>query len=332
VGLNASARVRNGAVLFAVLLVGIVAWLVSRPADVPRPEGAMPAVSAMRHPASGGASEPSGAGVPSSGLAASVAAVPGNLASAASASAVKFPLPVPIAGSFAEALKKVQKTLQGPATPQEMLEAATFLSACQGADGAVKALFAMRDQQDPVMRRIESSLGESGAKKMIEGQLDMQRDCQVFDAATLARQSELLKGAYEGGVKEAALPYLLWLISEGRQTARPELLDKLKTDARQTAESGDFMALVQFSMLFSTRTFGHSEVQRQAYKEALNRINREMLGAEAAALTQASSDATEKSLARWGAAPPLSPEQQREADALATRVFEAWRKRQANGG
>lgn len=330
--LDVSAKARMLGLLVAAFLVGVLVWLADRPAD-PSPSASVPPARTLAQPMAGAAElSASGAAVSSVGLPASSGPAVQKPAPAASVPAWKLPKAFPVAGSLAEAFQEVQRTLQGPATAREQLQAATFLNVCKGADAAVKAMFAMRDQQHPVHRQLESQYGESEMRKAIEGQQELQRRCQVFDTATLARASELFKAAYEGGEKEAAIPYLLWLSTEGRRSARPELLNKLQGDIQEVAEDGELTALWQLSMLPSTRTFGHSEVQRQAYRAALRLINREMLVAELAAQLEASSEATEKDLAHWVAAPALSPEERRDAEALAARVFERWRKRQASGG
>lgn len=299
-----------------VLAVG-GGWLLSRSADAPRPAAGAPAPSA-----------PGMLGLPHIVAKAEAAATPLPAASGTAPTPVAQPL-----DSFADALRKVQLTLQSPATPKEMLEAATILAGCKGADAAVVQLYALRDQPDPKTKPLEKSLGYS-SDKALEQQQDIQRRCQVFDAATLARRGELLKGAYEGGANGSALPYLNWLNSdEGKRQANPELLGKLKREGRQSAEDGDISALGQYSLPFSTSTFGITEVQRQAYREAGLRIDRETLGAEVEKASRIWSDDFEKKMAQWGGMPPpLSPEQQREADALATKVVDAWRKRQGKGG
>jgi hypothetical protein len=212
-----------------------------------------------------------------------------------------------------------------------MLEAAMMLSACQGADAAEESLYALRDQPSPVWQLLEKSPGFSNDEQ-IKQQQDFQRRCQVFDAATLARRGELLKGAYEGGAKDSALPYLQWL-NASKQEVNPELRGKLQREARQAVEEGDLMALAQYMYAFNPAPLGITEVQRQAYKEAWFTIQGETSGAAMETASRTSMDSTEKMMAQWGALPPpLSPEQQREADALAKQVVDAWRKRQGKGG
>ncbi|WP_457354969.1 hypothetical protein [Roseateles sp. P5_D6] len=294
-------------------------WLLSRTTNALAPSVGVPAASAP------GALEPSRTEVTAEAAAAPLPA----------ASTVPTPIPHPHGAtptsSFAEALRKVQLTLQGHGTPKEMLEAATMLSACEGMDAAMEGTYRARDQNDPTFRRANSSAGVS-SEQAIKHMEDVRRRCQVFDAAALARRGELLKGAYEGDAEGSALPYLVW-INASQQAINPELRGKLQRDARQTAEDGDRIALAQFSLPFSTAALGITEVQRQAYREAGLRITGEASGAEEEKSSRASSDDTEKMMAKWGRMPPpLTPEQQREAGALAAKVVDAWRKRQAKGG
>lgn len=297
----------------ALVLAAGGAWLLSRSADAPRPPADMPASPALS------ALEPRNE--------ANDAAAGAVLPAASPASSLVQPKPI---GSLADALRKVQQTLDGPATPQEMLEAAAMLGACQGAEVAVESMVALRDQPSPGWELHKKRYGLSDSEQ-IQQQQDFQRSCQVFDAAALARRGELLKGAYEGGAKDSALPYLLWL-NESGQAGDPELRGKLQREAREMVEAGDFMGLLHYSHAFDPAPLGINEVQRQAYKEARMRIAREMSGVAMEKATRASMDSTEKMMAQLGALPPpLSPQQQREADALAQQVLEAWRKRQDKG-
>lgn len=305
----------------ALVLVAGGWWLLSWPADAPRPAAGGPA------PTAAGAPWP-----PRMDTKAEAADIRLPAASTAALTPVAPPSSVPAsAAALADDLRKVQLALEGRATPKEMLQAATILSACQGSDGAVKSTYALRDQQDPQWQLLEMRGGVS-SDKVIALLQDLQRQCQAFDAATLARRGELLRGAYDGGAMDAALPYLLWLSGTGEQV-NSELRSKLQREARQTVEGGDLMALAQYSVSFNPSTLGTTEVQRQAYREAWLRIQGEMFDAEVEKANRTSSDDLEKQMAQWGALPPpLSPEQEREADALAKQVVDAWRKRQGKGG
>jgi hypothetical protein len=307
-----------GAVTAVLAASGI--WLLNRPTDAPALTAVTPAASAP------GALEPRRTDVEAAPLPAALPA-----ASTGASTSLARPSPPTPFTSLADALRKVQLALEGRATPKEMLEAATVLSACQGADLAVESMYKLRDQPSPESQQFEKSFGFS-ATDQIKRQQDFQRRCQVFDAATLARRGEFLKGAYEGGAKDSALPYLQWL-NASKQEVNPELRAKLQREARQTAEDGNFMALTQYSFAFNPTPLGITEVQRQAYKEALFRIQGETSGAAMEKASRASMDDTEKMMAQWGALPPpLSPEQQREADALSRQVVDAWRNRQRKGG
>lgn len=151
---------------------------------------------------------------------------------------------------------------------------------------------------------------------------DMQRRCQIFDAATLARRGELLKRAHESDLPGMALAYLTWLNTHPGQGGTPELLGQLQREVRQSAAAGDVDALMAYVHSFGA--LGETAMQRQAYKEARLRIqpedapqeNRDSLENLAKTLRQG----------RW-APQALSTSQQREADALTERVVDAWRKR-----
>jgi hypothetical protein len=234
---------------------------------------------------------------------------------------------------FADAIRQTQIALQGPASPKQLLQAAHILNSCKYADLVVKSMYGARDRQDAGSMQFAHATGIT-MEQQIEFHQDVQRFCQIFDAATLARHGEMLKGAYDGGEKEAAVPYLLWLKAEGKQVANPALLERVQRDALALAESGDFMALMQFSGPSATnaRSMGINETQRQGFNEAARQIRVELMGAEIAKVVQATSAELEAKYRALEATPPLTPEQRREAEALAARVVEAWRKRQGKGG
>lgn len=302
-----------------VLVLAGGAWLLSRPADASRPVVVAPASRAPATPRP----MPAAASTESASL-------PGPTASTAAAPPVAPPVRSMPATAPADALRKVQQALEGRATPNQMLEAARMLEGCQGAAMTTQIMYGMRDRGDPMWKLAEKSSVAFGDEQL-RWQQAFQRLCQVFDADTLARRGELLKGAYEGGAKDSALPYLQW-INGTQQPVSAELRRKLQNEARQTVESGDFMALSMYSLAFNPVPLGITEVQRQAYKEAMFRIDGEMAGPEAEAINRASMANVEKNMSQWGALPPpLSPEQQQEADALTQKVVDAWRKRQGKG-
>ncbi|WP_343639928.1 hypothetical protein [Roseateles sp.] len=309
----------SGAAWAAIAVVTVLVaggWLMKR-SEVPAP-AAEPAPSPAANP------QPSSTTVPSfqtaSGASPAVPTLPPATTSA----------PLPLA-SPAEALRRVQLALDGAGTSRDMLDAASMLSACQGADMAAEHMYRERDQPSPGGQQLQRITGLSSQER-IRLQQDFQRHCQVFDAATIARQGELFKRAYDGGARDAALPYLQWLAGSGRPID-PELRGRLQRDARQTAEDGDFIALTSYSFAFNASTLGITEVQRQAYKEAWLRIQGLMSGAEMERASRISMADMEKLMGQWGAAPSaLSADQQREADALTAQVIDAWRKRQGKRG
>jgi hypothetical protein len=174
--------------------------------------------------------------------------------------------------------------------------------------------------------------GASSEEVLAKAQ-DLQRRCQVFGPATLARRGELLKRAYEGGASDSALPYLQWLNRNGGQKVDPELLSKLQREARRMPEDGDLMALTAYAHAFNPAALGVTPAQRQGYKEAWFRIQGEISGPESEKLSRASMENLEKIVNRSeGSSQALTAEQQREADALTARIVEAWRKRRSKAG
>jgi hypothetical protein len=299
----------------ALVLAAGGGWLLNRATDAPALAAGPPAASVRRM------LEP-----PLTEAKAEVAAAPASAAAPVARPSLRMPTQL-----TADELRNVQLALEGSASPADTWEAARILSICKGVDGAVESVYRLRDHADTGWRLLEQSPGFRTDKLIAEMQ-NAQRRCQIFDAATLARRGELLKRAYEGGAKDAALDYLLWLNAESKQTVNPELLGKLQREARQTAEDGDFKALVVYSHAFDPK-LGATPVQRQAYKEAWLRVQTEMSGPAMAQASRDSIENLEKMMSQSGAAPPaLSAEQQREADALTERVVGAWRKRQDRGG
>lgn len=309
-----------------LLLAALGGWWRLRPVAGPVVPAAVMAAPA---PVAAAASVAAAPAVPPSAPAA-VRAVPASVA--ASKPPVQA-LPKLSSQGFADAIRQTQIALQGPASPKQLLQAAQILNSCKYADLVVKSMYGARDRQDASSMRFAHATGIT-MEQQIEFHQDVQRFCQVFDPATLARRGELLKGAYDGGEKEAALPYLMWLKTEGKQAANPVLLEQLHRDVLAVAESGDLMVLMQFSTPFSAhaRSMGATETQRQGFNEAWKRIQIELMGAEAAKALHASSAELEAKFSTLEATPPLTPEQRAEAEALAARVVNAWRKRQGKAG
>lgn len=291
-----------GGSLVALALAVVIGWALNQQ-------------SAAQSPAAASAE-------PASTPASSLLPAPALDRTAASEGATAAASSPPAAHPPLDELRDVRLALEGKASPQDTLKAATVLMSCKGADGTVETMYRMRDQGDPGWKALEKLPG-ARMDELIARAQDVQRRCQVFDSSTLARTGELLARAYEGGAKEAALPYLQWLNGEGRQTGRPEAIGKLQRETRQAAEDGDVAALTVYSHAFNSSAFGITVVQRQAYKEAWLRIQGESAGA---AMEKASRDSMEN-LERMVRQQALSAEQQREADALTERVVAAWRKR-----
>jgi hypothetical protein len=215
--------------------------------------------------------------------------------------------------------------LQDDATPAQARRASDLLAQCAYADHAIAFAYQVRDQGGPLRQTLERNPGFNMDQWVREAQ-DRQRRCQLFDTATLARRGELLKRAYEGALPGMALEYLLWLTANPNQRVAPDLIAQLQREVRQTAEEGDFETLLFYSHSFGA--LGGTEVQRQAYKEALFRIQSEMSGPVPAQESRDSLENLENMRRQSGWTPPtLSADERREADALAKRVVDEWRKR-----
>jgi len=304
----------------AVVLTAFAVWLLNRP------EGPLVATTASP-PAAGTLARPS--------IEAKAEATDAKPEVVAAPAGAEPPLGRPSRGMQNHFIdiepRKVQLALEGNGSPEDAREAAKILSICKGASGALEFAYKMRDQGDATWRELQERTGVS-SQKFIEGSEDGMRRCQVFDDTTLARRGELLKRAYEGGAKDVALDYLVWLNAESKQAVDPELLGKVQRDARRSAEDGKFEDLVVLSQTFQPR-LGVTLVQRQAYLEARFLIEAETGGQAMAAASRSSMENFEKEMSKWIPVPrALSAEEQREADALTERVVGAWRKRQGSGG
>lgn len=306
-------RVRAASVVAAVvLLLAGGGWLLSSATDDPALTVGEPAASAPRM------LEP-----PRNQAKVEAAAV-----SASSAASVSQPSLLTTAMSPTDELHRVELALQGQASPKEALEAANSLQACEGADDAVATLYSMRDQAHPQWQQLMKNMSGASSDEVLAKAQDLQRRCQVFGPATLARRGELLKRAYEGGASDSALPYLQWLNSQGRQKVDPEFLSKLQREARRMPEEGDFIALIDYAHAFDPAALGVTPAQRQGYKEAWLRIQREMAGPESEKVSRASMESLEKTVDSQA----LTAEQQREAEVLTERIVQAWRKRRSTRG
>jgi hypothetical protein len=230
----------------------------------------------------------------------------------------------------ADSLRKVQLALGG-GTPEEALAAALTLESCRHAASVAESMHRGRQELSPaVPPEIKKALDKMAPPPATLEQLDRadqeQRRCQVFDAAMLSRSGELMRRAYEGGAQGAAISYLLWLQTDGKDQATPALIATLQAQVRASVEAGDFAA-VAAAAYGPASTLAVTPVQVQAYREAWLRIGDE-LGMSGAAQTKNVFAAFDE----MGHVQPLTPAQQRDADALAQQIVEAWRKRQHKGG
>jgi hypothetical protein len=292
------------------MLAAGIGWWLSRPAELPPAVAAAPNTVPLR---AGPTADPP-APIPSTPAA---AAPPPNASDPPRASGLALPTTPP-----ADDLHMVLQALDG-GTPREALDAAYFLALCPHRQQIVDAMTMTRDH--PEWRQAGASVQNLDAD--IAREQDLQRRCQYVDAAMLARTGELFWKAYEGGAPGALMAYLSWLGGAGRQEANPELLTKLQREARQSAEDGDVTMLLAYAYTWNPAPLGASPMQRQAYKEAWLRITGELSGDAAAQASRASMDSFEQTFG----VRPLSPEQQREADALTKQVVDNWRKRQGKG-
>lgn len=304
--------------------LGVAVWPHAQPAaDSPAasaPAGAQPwgSPSPFALPASGTQASATAAARPAA------AAKPG--ASAAAGAAASRP-PLPPVETPAESLRKVQLALGG-GTPEEALAAGQTLQFCAHAPAVADSMHQGRDLAPLAPPEIKKALDKLGAvtNEQIDRAEQERRRCQVFDTATLSRAGELLRRAYEGGARGAATPYLSWLQGDGQGQATPVLIATLQAQVRASIEAGEMMALVP-AAFGSASDLGATPVQGQAYREAWLRITDELNPGSAAA-TKTLFD----SIDQLRHAAPLTAEQQREADALAQRIVDAWHERMKKGG
>jgi len=302
---------RNLGVIGAFALVlGLAAagWLLSGPAQVDAP----PALSA---PASVS---------PQAAIAGAAVEARADATAPAANVPAQPVLPRTSDPSASDDLRKVLLALEDDATPAQARRAADLLGRCEHVDRSVESAYHARDQGGPQRKTLEKAFGSMD--QWIKEAQAMQRRCQIFDAATLARRGELLKRAYDGALPGMALQYLIWLRAHPDRGGTPELVGKLQREVQQTTEEGDVDALMAYVHSFGA--LGETAMQRQAYKEAWLRILAEMAGPEATQESRDSMQNLEKMMrqGRW-AAPALSAAEQREVDALTERVVEAWRQR-----
>jgi len=321
-GDHAGHRTRYAAAAAAVLLAGggAVAWLqggkpatdapVALPASAPHlpampADPASAAIAGLPAPAS--AARPAASGVTAPGMPA-----------AAQRSAQESP---------AETLRKVQLALHG-GSPEDALKAAQTLQHCSAMAKAPEALFAVRDQPDLLPPSVKKMLKDMGGGDVTNEQIahaqDEQRRCQVFDAATLARSDELLLKAYGGKAAGSAMVYLQSLQRPGATTnADPALVARLQADVRQAAQAGDPNTLMSLAMASGdmARGLGITSTQRSGYRNAYVQIQDELMPGLGKAMVKVID-----AVSLMNPSAPLTAAQQREADALAAQVVEAWRR------
>jgi hypothetical protein len=315
-----------GAAALALLGIGVALWPQARPAaDSPSPSAQAGAQ---------GWASPSPFALPASAAAAPAVAPPGASTPARAVTMVAPSAPLrpalPPVETPAESLRKVQLALGG-GTPEEALAAAATLEFCKHAASIADSMHRGREELSPLVPpEIRKSLDKMAPPPATKEQMDradqQQRSCQVFDAATLSRSGELLRKAYEGGAREAAQMYLLWLQGDGKDQATPALIATLQAQVRTSAESGDFMALGS-AAFGSASALAATPVQMQAYRAAWLRMGEELNPG-----STASTKNMFEALDELGRVQPLTAEQQREANALAQKIVDAWHARMHKGG
>ncbi|MFG6432953.1 hypothetical protein [Roseateles sp. LYH14W] len=268
-------------------------------------------------------------------------AVPAAPAYVASAAAVALPsaasmpaLPdrpkiaaLPEVESPTESLRKVQLGLHG-GTAEDALIAARTLQHCAMMSKAPEGLFAVRDQPDMVPANVRKAIKDMGGEERVSNETiaraqSDQRRCQVFDAATLARSGELLQKAYDGKAAGAAMAYLQSLQAhDAKGEADPALIARLQADVRQTAQAGDPDTLMSLAMASGNlaRDLGITPIQRSGYRNAYVQIQDERIPGMGTAMAKIID-----AVAQMNSSAPLTTTQQREADALAKQLVNAWR-------
>jgi hypothetical protein len=308
----------------ALAAIGVAVWPHAQPAADSPAAGAQTGTQAWGSPSPFALPA---SGVPASaaiGAGPSAAAKPG--AGAPAWAAASQPLLPPVE-TPSESLRKVQLALGG-GMPEDALAAGQALQFCAHAAAVADSMHQGRDLAPLAPPEIRKALDKLGAvtNEQIDRAEQERRRCQVFDAATLSRAGELLRKAYEGGAPGAATPYLSWLQGDGKGQATPALVATLQAQVRAAIEAGEMTALVP-AAFGSASDLGATPVQGQAYREAWLRISDELNPGSAAA-TKTLLD----SIDQLRHAAPLTAEQQREADALAQKIVDAWHARMHKGG
>jgi hypothetical protein len=226
--------------------------------------------------------------------------------------------------------RDIVATAFGPySLPEHSLRAARVLSACTFAPQLVEGLTAARGAADIVPPQ-ERLTGPTNDQQLADAKRT-QRLCKVFDNATLSREGELLQKAHEGGAQDATLPYLQWLtLGDGRNAASAAQIAALQAELRRSAEAGDEPMLMQYALSHGTdgSRMGASPVQHRAYREAYLLILEEQRPGLSAGFREHLDRVTQ-----WlPPQPGLTAAQQREAEALAQQLVEAWRRAHGKGG
>eukprot|EP00042_Codosiga_hollandica_P060418 m.921116 g.921116 ORF g.921116 m.921116 type:complete len:332 (+) comp79124_c0_seq1:243-1238(+) len=220
-----------------------------------------------------------------------------------------------------EDMAKVQRALAG-SSAAEALQAAQLLTRCANSDRDVQGLFEARDQQPWILSKLGLGIG---IDKMIENAQSLQRDCQVFNAATHARTGALFEQAYVGGASNSAPAYLRWLQRDGAEAAPPALTADLQRYIRGQAESADAATLMLIALTNDPEGLGISAVDRVGFERAWRRIHEAEQSGDVGLVW----GALQKVVALIGDKPlQLTPEQEAQADALAKRVFTEHQRRQ----
>lgn len=313
----------------ALAMLGSAAWWFGR---APAPEAAQPGPQA---PSSQAASTVAPTGPAPAASMAATAAAPLPPAAVAQASAAMPNVDAMVkkameqAFSPAEALRKVQLALGG-GTPKEALAAAQLLQACAYSQGSVESLHAMRDRPNDMPADTKKMIDGFGGitNETIEVAQRQARQCQAFDAATMARRNELFQRAWEGGAEGAASAYLTALQNPmDNVKADPALIAKLQADVRKAAAVGDPDALLQMALAMgdSAQALAVTPVQRAGYKAAWRTIQDEKFPGSNMGAVMEKAMAPVFEMAK--PAKPLTAAEQAAADALAQQVLEAWRRK-----
>lgn len=234
---------------------------------------------------------------------------------------------------LADALPRVQMALSGSSSPGDTLQAAHDLEQCVIFSEGAENLIAIRDKArelPPTAQKVFDATGGASDENIAFAK-DAQRRCQVFDAATLARRSELYKRALEGGAPGAAVAYLRSLQNSIRSSGEADLklIQKLQASVRKDADSGDPDSMLAYitSNEVSGRGMGSTPTEKQAYKSAWLVIQDERMPGSGAVTIKMLESMAQMSPPTV----PLTAAEQQEAAALAQKLVSAWRRGLSGG-